>query len=101
MLKGLSYGAIGLLVIIQKQYGDTANATLRERPFVLKDVLNPGESAQSTKRLLRELVNEGYLSSGQGRQAKTGYFSFPQYRLINPLPIAFMDDVATESVVVS
>ena len=83
MFKGLSYGALGLLVAIQKQYGD--------RPFVLKDVLNTGESYNLTKRQLRELVNEGYLSSGQGRQAKTGYFSFPQYRLLNPLPIAFKD----------
>ncbi len=54
MLKGLSYGALGLLVVIQKQYGN--------RPFVLNDVLNPGESRNLTKRQLRELVNEGYIA---------------------------------------
>lgn len=88
MLKGLSYAAFGLLVMVQKQMGD--------RSFVLKDVLNRGESAVSTKRLLRELVDEGFLSSGQLRQTKTGYFSSPYYRLIQPLPIAFLDDGATE-----
>ena len=84
MLKGLSYGAFGLLVSIQKQFGD--------RAFVLKDVLNPGESAQSTRKLLNDLVGEGFLSTGQLRQSATGHFSIPHYRLINPLPIAFTDE---------
>ena len=89
MLNGLSYASFGLLVMIQKQFGD--------RPFILKDVLNRGESHQFTRRLLRELVNEGYLSSGQLKQVATGYFSVSQYRLINPLAIAFMDEETTEN----
>ena len=90
MLKDLSYGAFGLLVMAQKEFGD--------RPFVLKDVLNRGESSGSTKRLLRELVDEGFLSSGQLRQVATGYFSIPQYRLIQELPITFIEDEPEQSV---
>ncbi|MEA5501466.1 hypothetical protein VB834_19555, partial [Limnoraphis robusta Tam1] len=71
MLKDLSYAAFGLLVMIQKKFSD--------RPFLLKEVLNRGESASSTKRLLRELVDTGFLSSGQLRQSATGYFSVPSY----------------------
>ncbi|MEB3278804.1 MAG: hypothetical protein VKK42_07750 [Lyngbya sp.] len=89
MLKGLSYASFGLLVFIQKQFSD-------HRPFILKDVLNRGESASSTKRLLNDLVREGFLSSGQLRQVATGSFSICQYRLINPLPLAFMDEEVTE-----
>ncbi|KKD36961.1 hypothetical protein WN50_16800 [Limnoraphis robusta CS-951] len=88
MLKDLSYGAFGLLVMIQKKFSD--------RPFLLKDVLNRGESASSTKRLLRELVDGSFLSSGQLRQSATGYFSIPSYRLIQPLPISFLNDEATD-----
>jgi hypothetical protein len=88
MLKDLSYAAFGLLVMVQRKFGD--------RPFVLKDVLNRGESSQSTRRLLNELVREGFISSGQLRQSATGYFSIPHYRLIQPLPISFLNDEATE-----
>jgi hypothetical protein len=90
MLKDLSYAAFGLLVMAQKKFGD--------RPFVLKDVLNRGESVNSTKKLLRELVNEGFLSSGQLRQSATGYFSVPHYRLIQKLPIAFIENEPEQSV---
>jgi hypothetical protein len=86
----LSYGAFGLLVMAQKEFG--------YRPFLLKDVLNRGESVNSTKKLLRELVNEGFLSSGQLRQVATGYFSIPQYRLIQELPITFIEDEPEQSV---
>jgi hypothetical protein len=55
MLKDLSYAAFGLLVMVQRKFGD--------RPFLLKDVLNRGESTSSTKRLLRELVDGGFISS--------------------------------------
>ena len=88
MLKDLSYAAFGLLVMVQRKFGD--------RPFVLKDVLNRGESTSSTKRLLRELVDGGFISSSQLRQSATGYFSIPHYRLIQPLPISFLNDEVTD-----
>jgi hypothetical protein len=88
MLKDLSYAAFGLLVMVQRKFGD--------RPFLLKDVLNRGESTSSTKRLLRELVEGGFISSSQLRQSATGYFSIPHYRLIQPLPISFLNDEATD-----